>query len=240
MITRLTALTLAAAIALPAIAAAQAAPPAPFLPRIVVSGEGQAAMRPDLALVSLAVLREAATAAEALSANSDAMAAVIAAMKAAGIADRDLQTAGIQINPRYNYVNKPDGTQEATLVAYQVTNTISVRVRDLTKTGEIIDQAVKLGVNQGGSITFTNEDPSSAMTDARKAAVADALAKARTLSEAAGTELGRVIEITEASFQQPPMPYYAKVTMEDARGGAPVEAGENAYRVQVNVTFELN
>ena len=87
--------------------------------------------------------------------------------EAVGIEDRDLQTAGIQIAPRYNYNNKPDGSQEAELVAYQVTNTLSVRVRDLAKTGEILDKSVSLGVNQGGGISFTNDDPA-AVTEARK------------------------------------------------------------------------
>lgn len=108
------------------------------------------------------------------------MAAVIAAMKSGGIADRDLQTAGIQINPRYNYTNDPDGTQKAEL-AYQVTNTLSVRVRDIDKTGEILDKAVTLGVNEGGGISFTNADPALVITQARKKAVSDAMAKAKTL-----------------------------------------------------------
>ncbi|TIU73795.1 MAG: DUF541 domain-containing protein, partial [Mesorhizobium sp.] len=90
-------------------------------PRIIVSGEGEATVAPDMAILSLSVMREAKSAREALDANNDAMAAVIAAMKSAGIAERDLQTAGIQINPRYNYTNKADGSQEAELVAYQVT-----------------------------------------------------------------------------------------------------------------------
>ena len=121
-------------------------------PRLMVLGEGEATVTPDMALLSLSVMREAMTAREALDANNKAMAAVIAAMKASGIADRDLQTAGVQISPRYDYTNKPDGTQEAKLAAYQVTNTLSVRVRDLAKTGEILDKAVTLGVNQGGGV----------------------------------------------------------------------------------------
>ena len=149
-------LALAAAIAFPAMAGAADLPPPP---RIIVSGEGEATVAPDLALLTLSVMREAKTARAALDANNDAMAAVIAAMKSAGIKDRDLQTAGIQINPRYNYTNKPDGSQEAELVAYQVTNTLSVRIRDIDKTGEILDKAVSLGVNQGGGISFTNDDP---------------------------------------------------------------------------------
>lgn len=229
------ALALATALALPA-AAARA--DAPVAPRIIVTGEGQAAAAPDLALLSLSVMREAKTAREALDANNDAMAAVIAAMKAAGIADRDLQTSGIQIQPRYNFTNRPDGSQEAELVAYQVTNTLSVRIRDLSKAGTVLDKAVTLGVNQGGGISFANDDPSKVITEARKLAVADAIAKAKVLAEAAGVSLGRVIEIADQSFTAQPMPMQAK-SFDRAAGAVPIEAGENAFRVQVNVTFEM-
>lgn len=230
------ALALAAAMAFPTVGgAAESAQTS----RVVVTGEGESSIAPDLALLSLAVMREAATAGEALEANNNAMAAVISAMKAAGVEERDLQTTGVQIVPRYDFTNRPDGTQETKLAAYQVTNTLSVRVRDLTKTGEILDKAVSLGVNQGGGITFTNDNPSAAMTEARKKAVADAIAKARTLTEAAGVELGRIIRIAEDARMQPPMPFAAKAMRADAAGGVPIQAGENAYRVQVNVTFEL-
>ncbi len=228
-------LALAASLAFPAMASA--ADPGKT-PRIVVSGEGESALKPDIALLSLSVMREAKTARAALDATNDAMAAVIAAMKAAGIAERDLQTAGIQINPRYNYTNKADGSQEAELVAYQVTNTLSVRVRDIDKTGDILDKAVTLGVNQGGGISFTNENPSTALTEARKKAVADAIAKARTLAEAAGASVGRVLEITDQTFSPRPMPVSAKA-FDAGRAAVPIENGENTYNVQVNVTFEL-
>ena len=232
---RMMALGLAAAIALPAAASAAETP---IQPRIVVTGEGEATVAPDMALLSLSVMREAKTAREALDANNAAMAEVIEAVKLFGIADRDLQTAGIQIMPRYNYTNKPDGTQEAELVAYQVTNTLSVRVRDLVKTGEILDKAVSLGVNQGGNIVFANDDPSAVITEARKNAVAEATARANTLAEAAGVTLGRVLEISEQSFGAQPMPIEARA-FDKAVAAVPVQAGENAYRVQVNMTFEL-
>jgi uncharacterized protein YggE len=232
---RMMALGLAAAIALPAVASAAETP---IQPRIVVSGEGEAAVAPDMALLSLSVMREAKTAREALDDNNAAMAEVIEAIKLFGVADRDLQTAGLQIMPRYNYTNKPDGTQEAELIAYQVTNSLSVRVRDLVKTGEILDKAVSLGVNQGGNIVFANDDPSAVLTEARKKAVAEATAKARTLAEAAGVNLGRILEISDQSFGAQPMPIEAKA-FDRMAASVPIEAGENAYRVQVNMTFEL-
>jgi uncharacterized protein len=218
----------------PAAFAQQAQPP-----RIVVVGEGESAIAPDLALVSLTVMREAKTARAALDDANTAMGAVIEALRAAEIAERDVQTGGLQITPRYNFLNRTDGTQTAELVGYQVSNTLSVRVRDLARTGEIIDKAVSLGVNQGGGIVFTNEDPSEALTEARKRAVADAIEKARTLSEAADVGLGRPIEISDQNFAAPPMPIAARTFASPAATAVPIEAGENAYRVQVTVTFEL-
>lgn len=232
---RMMALGIAAAMSLPTIASAQQAP---LQPRIVVTGEGEAAIAPDMAVLSLSVMREAKTAREALDANNTATAAVIEAIKQLGVANRDLQTAGLQIMPRYNFTNNPDGTQTADLVAYQVVNSLSVRVRDITKTGEILDKAVSLGVNQGGNISFTNDDPSATITEARKNAVAEAKAKAETLAQAAGVSLGRILEITDQSFGAQPMPIEAKA-FDRALSAVPIQAGENSYRVQVNMTFEL-
>lgn len=235
----LPALAAAAVVAFPAFVMAQeASNPAP---RIIVAGEGQAAIAPDLAILTLSVLREADTAREALDENNKAAAAVIAAMKEAGIEARDLQTSGLQINPRYVYPKNDDGESQPRIVAYQVTNGLTVRVRDIAKVGEILDRSVSLGVNQGGGVTFTNDDPSVVRTEARRRAVEDAVSRARTLAEAAGVELGSVIEISEQSFAPPPMP------MHDGRAyrlaaqaeAVPVEAGESVYRIQVNVTFEL-
>ena len=115
-----------------------------------------------------------------------------------------------------------------------------MRVRDLDKTGEIIDKAVSLGVNQGGGIAFANEDPSKALTEARKRAVEDAIEKARTLSEAAGVGLGRCHrnfgpELCRAAHADRRRRPFAS----PAAAAVPIEAGENAYRVQVTMTFEL-
>lgn len=211
----------------------------PVQPRIIVTGEGEASVAPDMALISLSVMREAKTAREAMDANNEAMTKVIEAVKASGVEDRDVQTAGLQIMPRYNFTNNPDGTQVADLVAYQVVNTLSVRVREIGKTGEILDKAVSLGVNQGGNITFTNDDPSATITEARRNAVTEAKAKAETLAEAAGVSLGRILEITDQSFGAMPMPIEAKAFDRAVLQSVPIQAGENSYRVQVNMTFEL-
>lgn len=219
-----------AAVALPAAAADER-------PRIVVTGEGEAATAPDLAMLSLTVMREAQSAREALTANSDAMTAVIAAMKDFGIAERDLQTSNIRIDPRYSHAPKPDGTQQATLTGYTVSNSLTVRVRDISKAGEVLDKAVSLGVNQGGGISFGNEDPAAVVKEARRKAVADAFEKAGTLAEAAGGKLGRVMEIIDQNIGVAPQMLRAKAF--DAASAVPIQSGENAYSVQVSVTFEL-
>lgn len=230
-------LALAAILAMPLAAAAQETP---TTPRIVVSGQGEAAIAPDMAWLNLSVMREADTARAALDDANEAVAGVIAALKQAGIEERDLQTSGLSINPRYVYPQNNDGSQPPRIVGYQVTNSLSVRVRDLARLGEVIDRAVTLGVNQGGGITFDNDDPSEAVAQARRRAVAEAREKAETLAEAAGVTLGRVIEISESAPMQPPMPLAKAMRMEAAPDASvPIEAGENTYRVQVGVTYEI-
>jgi len=209
--------------------------------KINVLGEGEARVSPDMAVITLAVLKEAATAREAMDQNNSDMAAVIAALKEEGIEARDLQTSGLSINPQYVYPNERNSEEKPRITGYQVTNSLTVRVRDLDKVGGVLDRSVSLGVNQGGNIIFTNDDPTSAMSDARKSAVEDAVAKARTLAEAAGVEVGKVLSISENAGMPAPMPMMKAMRAQGmaAEAAVPVEAGENTYTVQVNVTFEL-
>nr|WP_246704477.1 SIMPL domain-containing protein [Rhizobium sp. P32RR-XVIII] len=208
---------------------------------VMVSGEGQSAVAPDMAVLSLAVVKQAKTAREALDENNKAMAAVLAALKKEGIADRDLQTSGFSVQPQYNYPQSNDGQPKPPeLIGYQVSNGLTVRVRDLGELGGLIDQAVTLGVNQGGDIQFTNDKPEAAMEAARKDAVAAAMKKAKTLTEAAGVKLGRVIEISESGVRPMPQPAYrATMAKEAADASVPIQGGENTYHVTVNLTFAL-
>jgi uncharacterized protein YggE len=232
----LAALALAAAF-LPAVARAEDRPP---VPRIIVAGEGEAAVAPDMAVLSLSVLRQAETARAALDANTAAMTEVIAALKADGIEPRDLQTSGFSINPRWFYPPaRNDGAEQEQprIVGYDVTNTLTVRVRNLALLGAVIDKSVSLGVNQGGQISFVNDNPDAVISTAREKAVADALARAKTLAKAAGVEVGSIVEISEQNMAPRPLPILeAKIA--DA-APVPIEAGQNAYRVTVNVTFEI-
>ncbi|PZM13722.1 hypothetical protein CPY51_12625 [Rhizobium tubonense] len=207
---------------------------------IVVSGEGQSAIAPDTALVTLSVVKQAKSAHDALDENNKAMGAVLATLKDSGIAERDLQTSGFSIQPQYNYSNGTNGQpQPPELIGYQATNSVSVRVRDLAKLGSLIDQAVGLGINQGGDIQFINDKPDAVLDEARKNAVANALAKARTLSEAAGVKLGRVIEISEDSNRPAPQPVFRAAMMKQATDSVPVQSGENTYNVTVTITYSI-
>ncbi len=208
--------------------------------RIVVTGEGKATAAPDTAILDLTVLRDAKTAREALTANNDAMSKVLDAMKKSGIADRDLQTGSIVIQPQYVYPNEKNGLKAPSITGYSVSNSLTVRVRDLSKVGDVLDQSVTLGVNQGGNLTFINDDPAAIINEARRRAVADAINKAKTLADSAGVGLGRVIEISEESH--PPMPIARaqfKALAAAPQDSVPVAAGENSYNVNVNITFEI-
>ena len=241
--TRYAALAAVAALAVMSAAPARAAEGSQLPSVITVAGEGEASVAPDTAIVTLGVVRQAKTAREALDDNNRAMSEVLKALKANGIADRDLQTSGFGIAPQYNYpVDKDGQSLPPELVGYQVTNTLTVRLRDMAKLGALLDTAVSLGINQGGDIRFTNDKPEATITEARKAAVASAIAKARTLSEAAGVRLGRVIEIKEVPERTQPLPVYrASMAKEMADGSAvPIAGGENSYTVTVNMTFALD
>lgn len=210
-------------------------------PTIAVTGQGEAAVAPDMAILSLSVMRQAQTAREALDDANAAMREIIEAMREEGVESRDLQTSGLSINPRYVYPERPGG-EGPRIVGYEVSNTLTVRVRDIERVGEVLDLSVTLGVNQGGGIVLTNDDPATALEDARSAAVKNARAKAETLAEAAGVRLGRVMSISE-QVRQPDMrplgaPQMAmRAVAEDS--SVPVEAGENTYQVNVDVSFEI-
>ena len=210
-------------------------------PVIVVTGQGDAAVAPDLAIVNLSVTETAKTAREALDANNKSMSAVLKGLKDQGVAAKDLQTAGLSIQPQYSYPQNENGTPKPPVLnGYTVTNGLTVRVRDLAKLGAIIDQSVTSGVNQGGDIRFTNDDPSKAYEEARIEAVKNAAAKAKTLAEAAGVKLGRVIEVTESVPDSEPRPMMRMQMAKEASDAVPVEAGENTYSINVSVTFAID
>lgn len=241
--TQLSLIAIAAIFATPAIAGEYH--PAPRKPGTInISATGTAKIAPDMAILNLSVIRHGKTARDALSANNSAMATVLKAMQDTGIAKRDLQTSNFNIQPRYFYPKRlKDGSQKPPVITgYVVTNSLRVRIRDLARLGDILDTSVTLGVNSGGGIQFTSDNPKAAIEQARKSAMQNAIAKAKTLTETAGAELGRVLSISE-SGARPPRPRSIaraeKALAMSADMAVPVAAGENAYTITVSVSWEL-
>jgi uncharacterized protein YggE len=212
---------------------------------ISVSGIGKVTAAPDMATITTGVVTSAPTAQAAVRANTEAMSDVVSRLKDMGIEDRDLQTSGFSINPQYQHFRSQEGqpAPPPEIVAYEVRNTLTVRIRDLDTTGTILDAVVSDGANQMNGISFSIDDPSALMQDARKRAVADARARAEVLAESLGVALGRIMSVAEGQVR-PPMsqPRMARMEMAMAAEAAPVpvEAGEQSLTATVSVTWEID
>ncbi|MDO9222669.1 MAG: SIMPL domain-containing protein [Caulobacter sp.] len=197
---------------------------------------GETRVRPDMATISLGVVAEAPTAAEALRLNAVKMNQVIAALKKAGIADRDLQTSGLGLSPQYVYAeNLPPK-----LTGYQVSNQVTITVRDLTRLGQTVDASVNAGATNVGGIAFGLRDSAAAETAARIEATKGLRAKADLYATAMGYRVARLVTLSEGGGYSPPspVPMLAMARMDKAES-TPVEAGEVRVRIDINARFEL-
>ncbi|MFC3713531.1 SIMPL domain-containing protein [Sphingoaurantiacus capsulatus] len=206
---------------------------------LAVAAEGKVERAPDVADLSAGVMTQSKTASEAMRFNANKMTAVVAALKRAGIADRDIQTSGINLSPQYMYREN----QPPLLTGYQASNNVSVRVRDIANMGKTIDALVAQGSNQINGPTFRLDKPEPALDEARVAAMTKARQRAELYAKAAGLRVKRILQISEGSAVTPP-PYpvpvmraQAMAEMKDA--STPVAAGEVELSVTVNVVFEL-
>ncbi|MBU6266195.1 MAG: SIMPL domain-containing protein [Sphingomonadales bacterium] len=236
---KLAALLLAAA-ALPIAAQAHEAPTvAAGNTLLTVTAEGKATRAPDLATFSTGVTSSAKTASAAMAANAAAMNRVIAALKAQGIAARDIQTANLSLNPQYAEGPRPDN-RPPQVVGYQASNTVAVRARDLSRMGAVIDTLIGAGANQVNGPDFSLDNPDGAMDEARLAAMKSARARADLYAKAAGLHVVRALSIAESGGYQPqPRVFYAAKAMAMDAAPSPVEAGEVAMNVNVTVQYEL-
>lgn len=232
-------LLLATASAAPA-ALAQAAPAAAdTLVRastLNLSAYGETRIAPDMATINLGVNTEAPTAAAALQANAAQMTKVIVALRKAGIADKDIQTSGLNLNAQYDYVqNEPPK-----LRGYQAANQVTVTVRDLSKLGQAVDATVSAGANQVNGISFGLADPSAAEDAARLQAVKALAAKANLYATATGHKLARLVNLSEGGGYSPPppVPMYAAARMAKA-DSTPVSGGELTVRIDISGVYEL-
>ena len=193
---------------------------------------------PDVAMLTAGVVSVAPNVAAAMKDNTLKMNALFAAVKEAGITDKDMQTSGFNIQPQYVYAeNLPPK-----IMGYQVANNLTIKVRDMTKIGAMLDALASSGANQVSGPDFTIDNPDALMDKARAEAVIKARARAEIYAKAANLKIKRITAISEQSMGQP-MPVYKTARMEMAAdsgaGAAPIAAGEMALSVTVNVGFEL-
>lgn len=209
------------------------------MPRTIsLSGHGEVKTAPDLAIITTGVMTQGATAAEALSSNTAAMTSLFAALREAGIEEKDMQTSNFMIQPRYDY---NDGKQPPVLTGYDVSNNVTVTVREIDGLGSLLDTVVKAGSNQINGISFDISKPGDGLDEARKLAAADATRKAKLYAETMGVTLGQVLSISEGTAYQPPVPMLrtAAAPMADAARPVPVAAGEQTLAMDVNITWEI-
>lgn len=211
---------------------------------LTLTAQGSTARTPDIAGYSAGVTTQGISASEALTANSLQMNRVVAALKQAGIADRDIQTSNLSLNPVYAPPRQlPDGSYENApqkIVGYQASNTVSVRQRKLEATGKVIDALVRAGANQVNGPSFMLSDPDSAQDEARVAAMKSARLRAALYARAAGLRVSRIVSISESGGWAPvPAMYARKEAMDVAAAPPPVAAGELEMQVNVTVQFEL-
>ena len=229
----------AVALAAPTVARAQATAVVQPLAgtRLDVSANGEVTRVPDIAVISTGVVTRAASATDAIQQNAARMERVRAALRKAGIEDKDIQTSSISLNPDYVYVER----QPPKLTGYQASNQVSVRFRDIRKTGEILDALVAEGANQINGPSLTIDKPDQALDEARMKAIANGRARAELYARALGMRVVRLLSVSESGGYAvpPPMPMYARVEAMAQDAKTSIDPGEQRVSVSVAMSFEL-
>lgn len=212
------------------------------LPRtITVIGEGRVTMKPNVAQVNIGVEVVGDTVKDTSSQATDTMHAVMAALKARGVADKDMQTSGYNVWVERSY--NPEGPEAAERVLYHVGNTVMVTIRNLDKVGTILDAAIEAGANNIYGVTFSVADAKPLMSDARAQAVVDARAKAQELAELNGVSLGQVLSISEViSSGGIYVGGIRAAAMAEGMGGGgagPISPGELEMTTQLQITYAI-
>lgn len=236
------AMMLATALA-PAVAAAQAVPAAVVLApalqgtRLDVVALGESRRAPDIADINAGVVTEAPTAREAIAQNAARMERVMAALRDAGVEERDIRTSAISLNAQYDYVEN-EGQR---LRGYQAMNQLTISFRDIADAGAILDALVAQGINQINGPTLRIDEPESALDEARRDAIATARSRADLYAAAAGLRVRRIISISEQGAAPQPTPFPMIFARAEAAQDASTQIapGEQELQVTVMVSFEL-
>ncbi len=203
---------------------------------VFLSGHGETKITPDEATITLGVQTQAPVAAQAMAENAARMGAVSAAVRRAGVAEKDIQTSNLNLTAQYAY----NANEPARLTGYQASNDVTITVDDLSRLGPIIDAVTAAGANQINGVSFGLKDSSAAEDQARLAAVKALRAKAELYASATGYHVARLISLSESGggpgrIQLQPMPMMAR----DAVAKTPVAAGELTVSIDVNGLYEL-
>ena len=200
-----------------------------------ISAQAEAKRVPDVALLSAGVVTQAADGNTAMRENATQMDKVMAAIKASGIAERDIQTSGINLNPQYRYADN----EAPKIIGYQASNTVSLKVRDIAKLGRVLDSLAAQGANQINGPSFEIDQPEPVYDEARLAALKKAQARAETYAKALGLRVRRIVSISESNgggFRPMPMMAMARGKAEMDTAVAP---GETTLSVSLDVVFEM-
>jgi hypothetical protein len=202
---------------------------------ITLNGRGSVEHAPDIAMITVGVSVEAETASSAMNQQTSKMNGVFAAVKAAGIADRDMQTSNLSLNPVYDY----PPNQQPRMRGYNASNQITIKVRDIKSLGKTLDAVVKGGGNTIHGVSFSIDKPESYQNEARVEAIKDAAAKAELYAQAVGYKVKRIVTVSENEYYPQPVPMMARMQVDQAAESTPVAAGEVSLTQTVSVTFEL-
>jgi uncharacterized protein YggE len=205
--------------------------------RLDLSATGTVSRVPDLAIISAGVVTKSTTATGAIAENASRMERVRAALKRAGIADRDIQTSSINLNPDYRY----DNIQPPVLTGYLAANNVSIKFRDIRNSGKILDALVAEGANQINGPSLTIDKPEAATDEARAKAIAVGRARAELYARSLGMRVTRLLSVSESGGYSRPMPYAADAMMVSGARVAKTEIDPGSQDIQVtlSMSFEL-
>jgi len=204
-----------------------------FPSAISVTGEAQISVPPDLAHIDAGVASDGKTAREASEANNTAMGKVLAALKGAGIDEKDFRTTRLSLQPQY----AANRSGPSPIVGYRSSNRVTIKLRDVSKVASVIDALVGAGANDIGNVSFSVSQASKLLDDARERAVADARRKAEIYANAAGAMLGAPLNISEEGAATPV--FRSKMAMPMAGAPTPIAQGEETLSISVSVTWAI-
>lgn len=209
---------------------------------ISVSAEGKIVVAPDVATLSFSVVSEGADPEKLQNDNNEKINKALEFVKSEGVDAKDIKTSGYNLSPRYEYDEK---TRRSFISGYTITQSIVLKIRDLTKAGRIIGGLPNRGINQINSLSFDIDDPDKFLNEAREEAFAKARAKAEAMAKQNRVRIRRVVSFNEFGGGYPgPIPLYAEAFGKGGDFGAPVvapsiEPGSQEVTVQVSVTYEI-